>query len=131
MRVSFGFSRGGLILPPVRIQQKTLCEPDMALDTGARVTVITPRLARELGLEPDEMTPTVKVVSATGSADATALTVASVSILTAEVRDLRVVCHALPGSLGLDGVLGLNFLNHFNVEINSETESVTLTEWHE
>ncbi len=131
MRVSFGFSRGSLIVPPVRIRQKILCDADMALDTGARVTVITPRLARELGFEPDEMEPTVKVVSATGSADAAELTLASVSVLTAEVRDLRVVCHQLPGALGLDGILGLNFLSYFNVEINNESQRVTLTRWRE
>ncbi len=131
MRVSFGFSRGSLILPPVYIRERVVRRPDMALDTGARVTVITPRLARELGFEPDGMKATVKVVSATGSADAAELTLASVSVLTAEVRDLRVVCHPLPGALGLDGVLGLNFLSYFNVEINNESQRVTLTEWRE
>lgn len=120
-----------MILPPVYIRERVVCRPDMALDTGARVTVITPRLARELGFEPDEMKPTVKVVSTTGSADAAELTLASVSILTAEVMDLRVVCHPLPGALGLDGVLGLNFLDRFNVEINNESQRVTLTEWRE
>ena len=101
----------------------------MALDTGARVTVITPRLARELGLEPDKVEPSVNVVSATGVARAAQLTLASVSILGAEVANLRVVCHPLPANLGLDGILGLNFLDRFNVEISNETETVTLTRW--
>jgi len=124
VRVSFGFSRGRLIVPPVHMRHKFQGRPDVVLDTGSHSTVITPRFAALLGFDAEEMEPTLTVTSATGAASAAELRVASVSVLDAEVRDLRVICHALPPALGLDGVLGLNFLQHFN-----ETETVTLTRW--
>ena len=117
--------------------------PVMAFDTGARLTVITPKLAGELGLDPDEAEGTVEVVGAVAAASAPVLRVASVSVSDAEVRDLRVVCHPLSSKLGLDGILGLNFLDRFNIEINNaassgrrrrpdrEAERVVLTRWRE
>ncbi len=62
--------------------------------------------------------PWVRLVHATGSAPAVVLRMASVSLLGLEVRDLRVICHELPSRLGLQGILGINFLNRFNIEIS-------------
>ena len=55
MSVSLSFSRGRVIAVPVLMQHEGAPQcPDMALDTGARMTVITPGFAQGLGLEPDE-----------------------------------------------------------------------------
>ncbi len=131
MSVSFPFSRGRLIVAPVRVRHVAVRSPVMALDTGARITVITPRIAEELGLKPDEAGPAGKVTSATGAARAPLVRIESVSILGLEVRNVRAICHPLPPGLQLDGVLGINFLNRFNVEISYETETVTLARWGE
>ena len=132
MSISFGFSRGELIVRKVRLAHAAVpVRADMALDTGARMTVIAPRIAQELGLEPDEVEPAIEVVSATGIEPAVLLRVRSVSLLGAEIRDLRVVSHPLPVDLGLDGILGLNFLKHFKIVIDNETETVTMTKWRE
>jgi len=132
MSVSFRFSRGRLIVVPVRIRHEGPPQcPDMALDTGARLTVITPGIAKELGLEPDGTELNVSITGATGTASAALLRVASVSVLGAEVRNLRVLCHPLPTRLKVDGVLGLNFLCHFDIEISNRAETVTLTKWRE
>lgn len=53
MKVSFPFQRGRLILPPVTIEHQYEVKPTMALDTGARTTIITPALAEEIGIELD------------------------------------------------------------------------------
>ncbi len=73
----------------------------------------------------------VNVTGAIGTGSAVLLRVASVSVLGEEVRDLRVLCHALPPNLKIEGILGLNFLKHFNIVIDNETEIVTLTKWRE
>ncbi len=132
MSVSLSFSRGRVILVPVLMQHEGTPQcPDMALDTGARMTVITPGRARELGLRPDGTELSVNVTGAIGTGSAVLLRVASVSVLGEEVRDLRVLCHALPPNLKIEGILGLNFLKHFKIVIDNETEIVTLTKWRE
>ena len=129
MSVSFGFLRGRLIVAPVRMRHEFVREPVMAFDTGARLTVIAPELAALLGFEPEMLEPTVTVTGVTGAAPAALLRVASVSVLGLEVKSLRVICHALPPRLELQGILGLNFLKHFKIVIDNETETLTLTKW--
>ena len=131
MSVFFGFTRGKLIIPPVHMRHAGQIRPAMALDTGARLTVITPRVARELGFPEEELEPEVRIVGATGNASAALLRVASVSVGGAEVKNVRVLCYELPPALGLDGVLGLSFLKHFDIQVSNSTETVTLTEWRE
>lgn len=129
MSVSFKFKRGKLILLPIHMQHTAQMRPVMALDTGARLTVITPRVARELGFPEDELEPEVKIIGATGKASAALIRVASVSVGDTEVRNVRVLCYELPPALGLDGILGLSFLKSFDIQISNSTETVTLTEW--
>ncbi len=132
MSVTFSFARGRLIVRKVRLRRGTVRTwARMALDTGARVTAITPRIANELGFDPDKAESMARIVGAIGADSAPVLTVASVSIMGAEVRDLRVVCFPLNPKLGLDGVLGLNFLEHFDINISNKTETVTLARWRE
>ncbi|MFQ5706011.1 MAG: hypothetical protein ACE5HO_01095 [bacterium] len=42
------------------------------------------------------------------------------------VENLRIICHDLPEESGLDGLLGLNFLSHFNTEINYSNGTLIL-----
>jgi len=86
--VSFNFARDRLIVPPVEMRHSFPAWPAMALDTGARLTVIVPELARALGLEPDKARATMNVVGATGSASAAVLSMASLSLLGLEVKNL-------------------------------------------
>lgn len=133
MSISFQFRRGRLIVVPVRmrVREDLARRPLMALDTGARLSVITPRMAQELGVEQDGTEPTANITGAIGTGSAVVLRVRSVSILGEEIRDLRVLCHPLPEKLKVDGILGLNFLKDFNIEIMNETETVTLARWRE
>ena len=129
MTVSFPFTRGRLILAPVRLAHGAEWRrPTMALDTGARRTVVTPALAAELGFDPDGLGATTRIVSATGPASAGSLTLDSVSVLGLGVTDLCVVCYRLADALCIEGVLGLDFLNRFRVLIDGPTETVTISE---
>ncbi len=129
MNVSFPFTRGRLILAPVRLAHGAEWRrPTMALDTGARLTVITPAVADELGFNPDALEATMQIVGATGPASASFLTLDYVSVLGLAVTGHRVVCCRLADALCIEGVLGLDFLNRFRVVIDGPTETVTIGE---
>jgi clan AA aspartic protease (TIGR02281 family) len=98
----------------------------MALDTGARISVITPRIALDLGFDAEAVRSSVVITSATGQASAAQVSINSVAILGLEVRDVKALCYPLPSSLQLDGILGLNFLRHFDIEISHTNETVTM-----
>lgn len=100
----------------------------MALDTGAHRTLITPELARALGVEPERLEPATRLVGLTGPTFAGALGLQTVSVLGLEVTDLQVVCHPLPVDFGIEGILGLDYLNRFRVVIDGPSETVTISD---
>ncbi|MHC4249550.1 MAG: retropepsin-like aspartic protease family protein [Planctomycetota bacterium] len=101
----------------------------MALDTGARLSVISPATAEELGFGADDLEPSITVTGATGATPAAMVKIDSVSVLGLEVEKVRAICHTLPPRLRLDGILGLDYLKHFNITINHEAETVALDKW--
>ena len=131
MKVSFPFTCGRLITHRVLVRHEFPAWPMMAVDTGARMTVVTPRTAEELGFEPGDIEPSVRILSATDSAPAALLRVRSVAVMGHEIEGLHVLCYPLPAELQLDGILGLNFLERFDIEISNSTETITLTRWQE
>ena len=109
---------------PVHLRDRDEASARMALDTGARVTIVRPVVAEKLGLELRE-DPTSELVGVAGSAPVREGTVDSVSILGHTVRDLTVACLELDPELGIDGVIGLDFLQHFNIWIDNDAERIT------
>ena len=128
MSASFPFTRGRLITHRVLVRHEFPAWPMMPVEAGARMTVVTPRTAEELGFEPSDIEPSMSILSATGSAPAALLRMRSVAVMGHEVEDLRVLCYPLPARLELDGILGLNFLDRFDIEISNSTERVGLGE---
>jgi aspartyl protease family protein len=81
------------------------------LDTGASVCVLAPALARRLDL--DETGTDVELRTANGVVRAPLVRVRSITVGRSRAEDVTAVVHpAVSG--GLDGVLGLSFLNTFD-----------------
>jgi predicted aspartyl protease len=121
------FVQGALIVIPVRINQRGPF--DFMVDTGSQVTIVDPSLASELGLKPQG---TVGVVSVATYARV------SVTVLDrleadshvvekplAIIGDLRQIQAADPR---IRGVLGENFLAHFDLFIDNAHKMLCLDE---
>ncbi len=98
----------------------------MALDTGAILTVIPIETALAIGYDPAKTRKRVELVTASGVEFAPQLTVRTARCLGQTVRNLAVVCHELPAQSPVKGLLGLNFLRHFNVQLNFLQNSLRL-----
>jgi len=89
------------------------------LDTGATLTVIDPNPTRQLGIwRRNERTITLH--TAGGQIQAPVSKGRSFRVGTAGIRNLDVVIHDLRYPMEMRGVIGLNFLNHFVVSLNSQ-----------
>ena len=88
------------------------------VDTGATYTVISKEFARRLRLRIPSETRTITLQTANGTITAPLVTVSSVSIDTAEVRDVVSAIHTIGGQGDIVGVLGLSYLNAFRVTID-------------
>lgn len=97
---------------------------NLLLDTGASVTVINPRVLVALGVSSREAERgTIRGV--TGTTEALAVTLNSIEVGQAKVGPLQVVSHDV-GFEGGDGLLGRDFLDRFQVNIDNATGVVTL-----
>lgn len=99
----------------------------LLLDTGASLTVISRRLAREVDLSLDPGAARVTLQTANGPIQALLATLDAVRVGAAEVNHVLVAVHDVPG-LGseIDGLLGMTFLRHFRLTIDPERRELTL-----
>jgi clan AA aspartic protease (TIGR02281 family) len=98
------------------------------VDTGASYTTISSAVAQELGLYVGSGAPSVTLLTASGSIQAPMANVESLQVGGLEARDVQVVVHDLPrGALGV-GLLGLSFLNRFQVRLDPDQGLLMLSQ---
>jgi hypothetical protein len=117
------FSPGSPVLVSARINGAG--PATLVLDTGADRTLVSPSALSRLGVSTEGAYPGV-VKGVTGVGYAHAVWVASLEVGEAKVGPLLVIAHEL-GETGVDGLLGRDFLAHFNVTIDPKERVVTLT----
>ena len=118
-RVSIPFQRKGEIV----IIQATLNEKSSAnfvLDTGASYTMISKATAKELAIDIDveKKLPTAPFQTANGIIQAPLINLNSVEVGGMTVRDLTAAVHDAFSDSTISGLLGLNFLTHFRMDID-------------
>jgi predicted aspartyl protease len=96
----------------------------MAVDTGARLTIIRPDLAEEIGRDLRE-DPGSQIVGVGGTVPASRGVVDAVTFLGHTIRDVEVVCQDLHPRLAFHGILGLNVLQHFSIHIDHDDERLS------
>lgn len=96
----------------------------LILDTGADRTLISPSALSRLGISREHATQ-VQIRGVTGTAQGDALWVDSVEVGEAKVGPLLIVVHD-SGLKGAEGLLGRDFLGHFNITIDPREQKVTL-----
>jgi clan AA aspartic protease (TIGR02281 family) len=90
------------------------------VDTGASYTLISNALARELSIE---IAPTAKSLpfqTANGLISAPVTNLDSISVGGMEIRDLPAAVHDAVPDPQVAGLLGLNFLTHFRMDIDTQ-----------
>jgi clan AA aspartic protease (TIGR02281 family) len=94
------------------------------VDTGSSVTLISPRLAADLGIARDPGPATVELSTLGGRTTGAPATLASLRVGDLELTDAPVVLHE-PGP-GLDGILGNTFLSRYRVTVDADRRLLQL-----
>jgi predicted aspartyl protease len=121
---SIRFVPGQRIMVDARINGGA--EAKLLLDTGADKTLVSPRALQAAGVRITGPTTTAEVAGATGTAPMQFVFIDSLEVGEARVGRMAVGSHNLPIE-GADGVLGRDFLDQFNVSIDSGKGVVTLS----
>jgi predicted aspartyl protease len=86
-------------------------------DTGSSSTIIPWDVAISLGYDPARVTQRRKIVTGSGVEYAPVITVRKLTAIGESISNINVLCHDLPEDSKVDGLLGLNFLKHFDIDI--------------
>jgi len=93
----------------------------LILDTGADITVLSHAAALDAGLLPSQTVATVTLNTAGGSVRADVFRIGTVSVGAAEARNVPAAVHDLPDApAGVEGLLGLTFLDQFLVTVDAQ-----------
>lgn len=98
----------------------------MVLDTGSTFVLISWKIAQELGYKPAVSKEWTRITTATAVIYAPVITLKAVATLGIVINDVKVVCHNLPDTSRVDGLLGLSYLRNFKVEIDFKKGILTL-----
>lgn len=89
----------------------------LAVDTGSAHTVIAAGLIDDLGYSPRQGEQIATVRTAVGREQGYLLRLSKFWSLGFTIPDFRVHVFDLPDGFGIDGLVGLSFLRHFNIEL--------------
>ncbi|HKY07395.1 MAG TPA: retroviral-like aspartic protease family protein [Candidatus Binatia bacterium] len=90
------------------------------VDTGASYTLISNALARELALDVGPSAKTLPFQTANGVINAPVTSLESIAVGGMEIRDLATAVHDAVPDPQVAGLLGLNFLSNFRMDIDTQ-----------
>ena len=96
---------------------------NLVLDTGAAATTLLPEVIDDLGYSARDGKKPSRVHSAIGEEHGYSLYVAEFSALGVTTPNFMVHVFDL-GHEGFDGLLGMNFLRHFNFEVRPDDQKI-------
>jgi clan AA aspartic protease (TIGR02281 family) len=97
------------------------------LDTGASLVTVSETLARRLKLRFDRTSP-IRLTMADGSeAEGFPVLLSSVAVGEAKAERIKAVVIAHPPAEGVEGLLGMTFLQHFEMSFDGSTATLVLT----
>ncbi|MCS7198363.1 MAG: aspartyl protease family protein [Candidatus Bipolaricaulota bacterium] len=117
----------GLIVVPTRIfgpTGDTIVR--LALDTGATRTVVSWEVVVLVGYDPAVASGRVQMTTGSGVEFVPQVFLEKIEALGQERRDFPVLCHTLPPSATVDGVLGLDFFRGQGLVIDLRAGVVTV-----
>lgn len=112
---------GSWIIVPVTFNGTV--KASLQLDTGASSTLVSRRIANSLALNP---VGARRAVTVSGTITLSVARVRSLNVGGAEIRDLVVAIHDFSPDPRVEGLLGLDFLKHFHVSLDTRRKLLIL-----
>lgn len=109
---------GQIVTVEATINQKTSAR--FVVDTGASFTMISSATARELDIDVSRNRPTIPFQTANGVIQAPLVSLESIDVGGMEVRNLTAAIHDFAPDSKISGLLGLDFLSSFRMDIDRD-----------
>jgi len=110
--------RGQVVVIEARLNGKTPAK--LVVDTGATYTMISAATAKELEIDRSGNERQLSIQTANGMIQAPLTSLESINVGGMEMKNLTAVIHDVVPSSQVAGLLGLNFLSNFRMEIDTQ-----------
>jgi predicted aspartyl protease len=99
----------------------------LALDTGATSTLVNTEVMVLLGYDPATTPDRIQVTTGSGVEFCARLSVERIEAVGRTLQNFPLLCHTLPSSAQIDGLLGLDFFRGCYLGIDLRTGEITVT----
>jgi aspartyl protease family protein len=106
------------VVVPVTLNNRQTTK--LVVDTGASYTFISHALARDLAIDVSRNTKTVPFHTANGVVEAPLTNLESITVGGLEIKNLTAAVHDTTPDAHASGLLGLNFLSNFRMDIDTQ-----------
>jgi len=117
--------RDSVIVTETKLWGSLVTTSRLVFDTGASLIIIPWKLATGIGLDINPQ-KTIQVTTASTIETAPLVNIPKVSVLGETIANVSALVKDLPPEAGVDGLLGLSFIRHFQVHIDFQQGKLTL-----
>ncbi len=125
-RVSIPLKANGTTTAVVQVKLNDRALGNFIVDTGASYTVISRATARKLAINLKKNVKKVRLQTANGFIDAPLVALDSIEVGGMRVGNLMAAVHDFSHDESVSGLLGLNFLSHFRIDIDTKNRVLVL-----
>lgn len=100
--------------------------PRLLLDTGSAYTIISQEILENIGCSPITARKRQRIITGSGYEIVPVVSVNRFHCLGKIIENCEILAHTLPFGTYVDGLLGMDFMNRFELEIKISTGEVVI-----
>lgn len=101
--------------------------PKLLLDTGSAYTIISQEILENIGCSPAEARRKQRIITGSGYEIVPVVSINKFHCFGKIVENFEVLAHTLPFGTYVDGLLGMDFMNRFKLEIRLYKDEILIT----
>jgi len=125
MKITFDPTQGLIVIPTRLYGLHTDTIARLALDTDATGSMINWDVAVLLGYDPASTEERIQVTTGSGVEFAPRIVVKKIELLGRTLENFPILCHTLPPTATVDGLLGLDFFRGVRLVVDLQAGIVT------
>src|SRR3990170_3073903 len=100
--------------------------PKLLIDTGSAYTILSQELLEFIGSSPATASKRQRIITGSGYEIVPVVSVRTFSCFGKSLEDFLILGHTLPFGVYVDGLLGMDFLSKFEIEIRTKTGEIVI-----
>jgi predicted aspartyl protease len=100
--------------------------PKLLLDTGSAYTLISQEILESIGCSPALPKRTQRIITGSGYKIVPVVSVNKFHCMGSQLENFEILAHSLPFGSYVDGLLGMDFLSKFEVEIKINSGEILI-----